>query len=270
MALSSERAIRHVTEWSERLKASLRCGLWPAYLFHAAHVTTAAAILRSGRLSCRSGIGTVAHDVANQGALHNNPRAHDYARLYFRPRNAFHFKTEGVKCLGDPYRDRYQMSIPVLLAFDSVSVLTLGGVGFSPGMLSRIRGIGHEDRFFDRIPFDLVYHDGPVEPAQKEQVQDHRMAEVVVPRELPLAPHLRKVFCRTFLERRTLLHLLGADAQNRAGQIEVQPRSFVGYAPVLDAGRARSGRAAAGLAPLPAPSGIRPLSVPPDLSRPGS
>lgn len=131
MALSPERATRHVTEWSERLRSSPRGSLWPAYLFHAAHATTAVAMLRSERLSSRSRIGTVAHDVANQGALHNNPRAHDYARLYFRPRNVFHLKTEGVKCIGDPNRDRHHMSVPVLLAFDALSVLTLQGAGFS-------------------------------------------------------------------------------------------------------------------------------------------
>lgn len=62
------------------------------------------------------------------------------------------------------------------------------------------------------------------------RVQDCRMAEVVIPWELPLVPHLGKVFCRTSLERRTLLHLLGDDRSQLASKIEVQPRLFFGRA----------------------------------------
>jgi hypothetical protein len=49
------------------------------------------------------------------------------------------------------------------------------------------------------------------------------MAEVVVPGRLPLSPHLRRVLCRTALDRRTLLHLLGADAESFRDRIVVEP-----------------------------------------------
>jgi hypothetical protein len=222
VGLTPERAARHIAEWSERLGPFPRNAPWPKYLFHAAHVTTAVQILRSGRLACRSRLGGVDHDVANQGALRNNPKVHDFARLYFRPKNKFHVKTEGIKCVGDPFRDRHQMSIPVMLAFDSLSVLTLPEAGFSSGMLSKVRRIGRDDRFFDSIPMERVYHDS-VPEADGEAIQDARMAEVVVPGHLPLSPHLRWVLCRTPLDRRTLLHLLGADAEAFRDRIVVEP-----------------------------------------------
>jgi hypothetical protein len=222
VGLTPERAARHIAEWSERLGPFPRNAPWPKYLFHAAHVTTAVQILRSGHLACRSGLGVIGHDVANPGALHNPPKVHDFARLYFRPKNKFHVKTEGIKCLGDPFRDRRQMSVPVMLAFDSLSVLTLPEAGFSSGMLSKVRQIGRDDRFFDSIPMERVYHDS-VPETDGEAIQEARMAEVVVPGRLPLAPHLRRILCRTALDRRTLLHLLGADAEAFRDRIVVEP-----------------------------------------------
>lgn len=223
MGLTRQRAERHVAEWSERLLASPRNAQWPAQLFHAAHVTTAAQILRSGYLSCRSGLSFIDHDVANQGALHNNPKAQDFARLYFRPKNNFHLKTEGIKCRDDPYRDRQHMSVPVMLVFDAVSVLTLPSTRFSKGKLSIVRHMGDGDRFFDRISMERVYHDSVPNDEERDSIQDARMAEVVVPGRLPLAPHLHSVICRTPLERRTLLHLLGEDAETFRHRIKVEP-----------------------------------------------
>jgi hypothetical protein len=49
------------------------------------------------------------------------------------------------------------------------------------------------------------------------------MAEVVVPGHLPLVPHLRHVVCRTRLDCRTLVHLLGAAAPHFRGQIIPEP-----------------------------------------------
>jgi len=223
VGLTQQRAERHVAEWSERLSASPQNAEWPSQLFHAAHVTTAAQILRSGYLSCRSGLSAIDHDVANQGALHNNPKAHDFARLYFRPKNYFHLKTEGIKCRDDPYRDRQHMSVPVMLAFDAVSILTLPAVEFSKGKYSKRQPTGSDDRFFDGISMERVYHDAVPSDEEKESIQDARMAEVLVPGRLPLSPHLRSVICRTPLDRRTLLHLLGGGAESLRERITVEP-----------------------------------------------
>ena len=75
--------------------------------------------------------------MANQGALSNNPDAHQYVRLYFRPRNSFHLKTEGVKAIGDPYRAQNHMSIPVAFAFDFQKEMTLLEVDLFPAILRR-------------------------------------------------------------------------------------------------------------------------------------
>lgn len=104
MALSPETAREHIRTWTERLRSHPRQANWPAHLFHSADLSNAVEVLARGRLLCRRGLQEIPCDVANQGALWNNPSAHEYVRLYFRPRNNFHLKTEGIKCLGDPYR----------------------------------------------------------------------------------------------------------------------------------------------------------------------
>jgi hypothetical protein len=219
MALSTERAGEHVRFWSSRLRRSPLCANWPSHLFHTADLTNVVPILTRGRLVCRRGLDEIPCDAANQDALWNNPEAHSFVRLYFRPRTMFHLSTEGIKCLGDPYRRDPHMSIPVMLAFDAPSILTLEGVGFSRGKLSRKLPIGFDNDFFQSIDFERVYHDGPT---RDQAIQDHRMAEVVVPDELPLRPFLRKVICRTALERRTLLHRLGRQAVDLSPLIVVE------------------------------------------------
>lgn len=124
MAISVARADQHVALWSLRLdRFASRTG-WGRSLYHACQIEVAAEILRGGEVICRNGVPALLCDVANQGALNNNPAAHDYVRLYFRPKNRFHLKTEGIKARGDPNRVDPHMCIPVMLVFDLKSVLT--------------------------------------------------------------------------------------------------------------------------------------------------
>lgn len=220
MALSAEVVHEHIRTWTSRLRP--RLANWPAHLFHAADVLNAVQILRSGRLVCRRDLPEIPRDVANQDALWNNPEAHSYVRLYFRPKTSFHLSTEGIKCLGDPYRRDPHMSVPVMFAFDAESLLTQEGVGFSGGMLSKKRPVGFDEQAFLAIDFASVYHDEPLPQDQMKEVQDRRMAEVVVPGELPLLPALRRVICRTPLERKTLLHLLGPCARELTSLVVVE------------------------------------------------
>lgn len=212
MGISVERAERHVRERCAALRNYAQNANWPKCLFHAAHVETTVDILRSGKIVSRKKLGIVRHDVANQGALANNELAHRYARLYFRPKNGFHLRTEGIKCLLDPYRLDCQMSVPVMLVFDAAAVLALPDTAFTDRNFAHQIVPGCDEAYFDRIPFDDVYHDRPPTPERMAEIQDRRMAEVVYPGDLPLSGYLRQIVCRTALDRETLLHLLGADA----------------------------------------------------------
>lgn len=211
MALSEGRARSHVDTWCGQLGRFATRANWPRYVFHAAQVTKAVEILRSGFLQSRQSQGAIEHDVANQMALGNNTYAHPYARMYFRPRNHFHLRTEGIKHQTDQYWMPYQMSIPILLAFDAISVLTTPGVEFSRGNLSKTNiEVGSDEAFFETIPFEFVYHDeAPRDPNLMATIHYHRMAEIIVPGQLSVAGGLRRVICRSQFDKVTLLYLLG-------------------------------------------------------------
>lgn len=101
MSITVKRAARHSKEWSSKLAPFPVRANWPVHLFHTCQLEVAVEIVKSGEIKCRSNVGNLICDVANQGAVWNNPDAHNYVRLYFRPRNSFHLKTEGVKAAGE-------------------------------------------------------------------------------------------------------------------------------------------------------------------------
>ena len=103
MSITLARAQKHVAEQQRRLATTQQRSAWPQFLFHTTHVTNAVNIVRQGFLGARNVVENF-HDVANQGALASFDASHDYARLYFRPRNPFHVRTEGIKCVSDLYR----------------------------------------------------------------------------------------------------------------------------------------------------------------------
>ena len=214
MPISLGRAQRHVAEWTEQFRLLPPRQMWPKHLFHACQFDVAARILTLGELRCRNGAGELLCDVANQGALWNNPAAHDYARLYFRPRNSFHLKTEGIKRLGDLYRVDPHMSIPVILAFDLPRVMTLEGSGFLYGNFAHQGAqVLQGDAEFDTLDFAKIYHDGSTSQQDGDVIREARMSEVVVPGAVSTVL-LNAVLCRTTHDAATLKHLLGGAVPN--------------------------------------------------------
>lgn len=175
-------------------------------------------ILRRGEILSRNaalaGPGLIC-DVANQGALWNNPQAHDYVRLYFRPKNKFHLKTEGIKSSIDIYRVDPHMTIPVTFLFKFDEVMTRENCFFLPqnfaiGSMAPLSG----DDNFAAIDFAKTYHDSAPRADQMDEIHRARMAEAVVRDRLPLNS-CQAILVRNEYDRRTLLHLTGraADAE---------------------------------------------------------
>lgn len=210
MPISVERATRHVGEWSKKLAPFPTRSNWPVHLFHTCQLEVAIEIIRAGKIVCRGDVPKLICDVANQGALWNNPDAHQYVRLYFRPRNGFHLKTEGVKALGDPHRVDPHMSIPIAFAFDFVKVITAAESAFVPGNFAKTGAAPQtNDHEFDNLQFESIYHDSALSADKRIEVHNWRMSEVVVKRMLSLS-NLTYIICRTVHEERTLRHALGA------------------------------------------------------------
>jgi hypothetical protein len=212
MSITVARALAHQKYWLKTLAPYPTRANWPNHLFHTCQLEVAVEIIKAQAIICRNDVGRLICDVANQGALWNNPDAHHYVRLYFRPRNSFHLKTEGVKAIGDPYRVDPHMSVPIAFAFDFNRLITSPGVGFVPGNFAKtgtapLSG-GTE---FDKMDFELIYHDAPLSQDKMAEVHNWRMSEVVVYGKLSLTT-LSCVICRTTHDARTLRYALGIHA----------------------------------------------------------
>lgn len=72
-------------------------------------------------------------------------------------------RTEGIKCLNDPYRLQNQMSIPVCFVFRLADVLCREDACFSSGNVQRSHDFKTGNDSFDELDFDAIYHDpGPI------------------------------------------------------------------------------------------------------------
>jgi hypothetical protein len=226
MSISVDRARKHIANYSNGLSGSSK--YWPEFLFHACPVETAIAVLNRGELISRAALERIDRDVANQSAVNNNPAAHPFVRLYFRPLTMFHLRTEGLKCVSHPHRLEFHMSVPILFLFDSQALLTRDGTGFTDRNFA-IAGVtpGFDERAFNQIPFPHVYHNAALPPDIGPEVRTRRMAEVVVPDRLPLAGNLRLIVCRTQNDATTLKHMLGVSLPNWEHLVHVEqiPRS---------------------------------------------
>lgn len=210
MAISVGRADRHIAEWQPKLNPFPTRRSWAEHLFHACQIKVAVAILKHGELLSRNNLSHIICDVADRGALWNNPSAHDYVRLYFRPKNLFHLKTEGIKSCADNYRVNPHMSVPVMLAFNARSILSMPDSMFVPGNFAGTNKhplVG--DVHFDELDFNQIYDDSG-SGNQRPNTQNARMSEVVVRDRLSL-DHLSAVVVRTIHEERYLRYLLGRD-----------------------------------------------------------
>jgi len=211
LSISLARAKRHIEEQEKRLSATKQRSFWPSYLFHTTHVSNAAEIVAYGSIGARNQVAAF-HDVANQGALGAFEGSHDYARFYFRPKNGFHMRTEGIKCLNDPYRLQNQMSIPVCFVFRLPDVLCRADTCFSSGNVQRSHDFKTGDAAFDQLDFNSIYHDSWTDLSNRQYIHDCRMAEVAVKDRLSLANGLHAILFRTIWDLETFRYLLNERA----------------------------------------------------------
>ena len=100
MGITKRRADRHIEEWEAKLSAE-GCypyrARWPSRLFHHSPIENIAVILTRGNLLSRSDSG--AHrklDIAGASVIQHRDRAHQFGRLYFRPRTPTQYCIEGI------------------------------------------------------------------------------------------------------------------------------------------------------------------------------
>jgi hypothetical protein len=211
------------------LRLDARRAWWPQFVYRFDDVRSVASILQRGAVLSREQCdreGIEHHDAANQAIIEATPYAHRYVRLFFRPLTPTQFHMEGIKAAADLSATKEHCPVPVFLLFDSGGLLGEQGVQFSDGGIarrSRYR-VGRSAEFLQTIPFESVYHDGPLpdDPSERSDIIFRRHAEVLIENEVDLR-FLKHIRCRTGPERDTLLYLLGDAAPRYSALIRIAP-----------------------------------------------
>ena len=194
---------------------------WPKYLFHFSDINNIVSILTSGMLLSRKRLNRALEhqDIASPKIIRGTEDFwKGHVRLYFRPRTPMQYSIEGVR---SPKNFNYNAHcpIPVVLLFDSKSILTREDSRFSEGNLGAHRqvAVGNTADFLRQIPFNKVYHDTSnygLTESEWSSIRFHRHAEVIIPNELDLST-LKSINCRSEAELEMLKNLLDDDVLER-------------------------------------------------------
>ena len=230
MALSAEFIDAHISRSEQLLQGTYRAA-WPSRAFHHAPLENAVEILRRGQILSRNASNGIRKlDVAGREIIGIRDEAHDYARMYFRPRTPTQFHIEGIRKEAECRFGRAAHA-PILIMFilDARKVLRLPGVRFSNQNMQRLTTeSGDSEEYFAQILFTKVFHDGAI--GGDYSIIAHRHAEVLAPSPLELARCLQRICCRSEAERKTLLHALGtskwSDKVDVAKDITVFQREY--------------------------------------------
>ncbi|TMV06978.1 DUF4433 domain-containing protein [Ruegeria sediminis] len=206
MGISSARYHAHLGEWLGKFSNYKR--KWPKHLFHHANIEAAINILKSGNLLSRDDAlagAVLRQDIAPADIVQTRDAAHQFARLYFRPRTPTQYHIEGIRKPADYFMGRHG-GLLVMLAFSSERVLTMEGTRFSTcNMQSHLSQVLDGDGGFDQLDFDGIFHD---EAYPSDDQKKKRCAEVLAQSPLDVASTLKAIIVRTDADVATVKHLL--------------------------------------------------------------
>lgn len=165
--------------------------------------------------------GTAVIEAAALDIVNNSDRAHEFVRMYFRPRTPTQYHIEGIRKQAEFYHGAHAPTLGMLI-FHAERILRAPGVQFSNCNMQRDEvEVGDSDQFFtEQIDFRRVYHHGS--HGGDPEITACRCAEVLMPSPMVIDDSLEQVCCRSEAEREMLLHLLTDEAKSRwAAQIKV-------------------------------------------------
>lgn len=216
MALSDAFVTAHIAHWQQELASPHypHRRKWPECLFHHAPFENAVSILSTGMLRSRNDPANPRpRDVAAREVNQAREHAHDWVRLYFRPKTPTQFSIEGIRKPGEcKYGEGAHAPILVMLVLDAHQILTHPDIRFCDRNMQRGNAVpGNDEAYFAAIPFAKVFHEGPT--GGDDKIIQHRCAEVLPSSPLDLDQCLRAVYFRSEPERDTVLHALGPNRQ---------------------------------------------------------
>ncbi|MGN0836347.1 MAG: DarT ssDNA thymidine ADP-ribosyltransferase family protein [Akkermansia sp.] len=185
---------------------------WTKYAFHLTDVGNAVSILECGKMYSRLeavGKRLMKNDNASRQVIDITALSVQAGvRFYFRPLTPTQYHNEGYKHPDVRYQgdDRANIPVPVFFLFDLETLLQMPSVYFSKESLAKSQAVrmqGAEE--FARLPFSSIYNN---QWDMLMETKSYRHAEIVAKSPFPVDSCLRYIFCRTKLERLTLLNLL--------------------------------------------------------------
>jgi len=222
MALSIQDIETHIEQREQQLNLPYYTHRkhWPSRLFHHAPVENAVVILTEGVLRSRADPNIdLQRDIAGLGVIELRLDAHQFVRLYFRPRTPTQFHIEGVRKKHECVFG-FQAPILIMFVFEARPILSRPGTRFSNENMQRASAIvGDDAEFLASIPWDKVYHEGGLNGDYS--IIAHRCAEVLVESPLELQDCLQWIYCRSDAEKDTLLSLLGEEAEKWRRKIRI-------------------------------------------------
>lgn len=139
MALTADEAREHIAKRRQALEGAAypHRVRWPARLFHHSPIENAVAILGGRELKARNDATLqIRRDVAGDGVIQARQDAHDFVRLYFRPRTPTQFHIEGIRKPED-CQFGHQAPVLIMFIFRAAPILTTAGVLFSDRNMQR-------------------------------------------------------------------------------------------------------------------------------------
>lgn len=225
MGVSGECWEEHQQIWSRKLVNYRK--IWPSRLFRHEPIENAIKIISSGKLLSRSHAeNVIQNDIAPAEIIQCNDQAHNYVRLYFRPRNPTQFHIEGIRKVDEYYQGKHA-GLLTMFVFSAGGILTDGSTKFSDGnMQSFDSAILDGDEAFAELDFEKIYHDSA--HSGDHSITRARCAEVLAPSPLVLSDHLEYILVRSDAERNTLVHKLRmAGSEQYAPKVRVAVRTGI-------------------------------------------
>ncbi len=192
---------------------------WPFYAFHYTDIENALSILHMGCLYGRLQAESM-HLMNNENASRQvisttSQQVRGSVRLYFRPLTPTQYHNEGYKhrSLRFNGEEGANVPVPVFFLFDLEALLSQAGVFFSETSQAGIGGdIMEGVEAFKKMDFSRIYDIGWME--HPEEDKKYRQAEILCSDSLQVKPFLKKILCRTDIERNTLLNILRSQSRS--------------------------------------------------------
>lgn len=174
--------------------------------------------------------GMMQVDNASSSVIgHTQLNRQKFVRLYFRPLTPTQYYNEGIRPLNQRVYDAH-CPVPVFFLFDAFTIFSRDDSLFSEGNIGRSQvSISATKDFFQKIPFEHVFHDGYFSAEMRDEIVFRRNAEILIPNSLSLESVPNSIVCRSSAERQTLLHLLSPKSRlkwNKKIQIDTSQGLF--------------------------------------------